>query len=252
MTADPVKRLENLHWMRQLHDSRLQEVKWSEVNCSKMPVENAHVKQDSPPAGTLEAYRPLRSEYSFCCPHLCRGGGGYPTSGTPGPDLAWGGYLIPAGGGGTAPWVPSPCPNLARGRGTPPQVTPCPDLARGIPHPCRGYPTSSTPPILIWQGGVPHLGYPPPLFWPSWGTPPQNPDLDGVPPPPIWTWLGYPPRPDWGTPPVDRRMDGQTRMKTLPSLRTTYAAGNNAIKDFWCKEICSLQPNVLHAGLLRQ
>ena len=31
-------------------------------------------------------------------------------------------------------------------------------------------------------------------------------------PPPVWT---------------DRRMDGQTRVKTLPSRRTTYAVGNN-------------------------
>ena len=91
-----------------------------------MPVENAHVKQDSPPAGTLEAYRPLRSEYSFCCPHLWRGGGGggYPTSGTPGPDLAWGGIPHPCWGGGGG----------------------------GVPH--LGY----HPRVLTWPGGgIPHL-----------------------------------------------------------------------------------------------
>ena len=31
-----------------------------------------------------------------------------------------------------------------------------------------------------------------------------------------------------GTPPVDRQMEGQTRVKTLPSRRTTYAGGNEA------------------------
>ena len=32
---------------------------------------------------------------------------------------------------------------------------------------------------------------------------------------------------DMGTPPVDRQMEGQTRVKTLPSRRTTYASGKN-------------------------
>ena len=31
----------------------------------------------------------------------------------------------------------------------------------------------------------------------------------------------------WVPPPVDRQIDGQTRVKTLPSRRTTYAGGNN-------------------------
>ena len=43
---------------------------------------------------------------------------------------------------------------------------------------------------------------------PGWGTPPHL-DLARVPP------LG-----------VDRQNDGQTRVKTLPSRRTTYAVGN--------------------------
>ena len=58
------------------------------------------------------------------------------------------------------------------------------------------------------NGGVPEVGYPP-----SRGTPQL--DLAVVPPGP-----GYPPS-------VDRQMDGQTRVKTLPSRRTTYAVGNN-------------------------
>ena len=32
-----------------------------------------------------------------------------------------------------------------------------------------------------------------------------------------------------GTPPVDRQMNGQTRVKTLPSRRTTYAGGKNGL-----------------------
>ena len=36
-------------------------------------------------------------------------------------------------------------------------------------------------------------------------------------------WDGYPPL--W----TDRLMDGQTRVKTLPSRRTTYAGGNNIL-----------------------
>ena len=130
----------------------------------------------------------------------CGGGGGYPTSDTPHPDLA-------------------------RGRGVP--------HPGGYPIPAGGYPTSGTP-ILTWPGGgtpslpgVPHLGYPPsdltgvspfrpgqgtPIR-PGWGTPhwtwleyPPS-DLAGV--PPHQTWLGYPPSgPGWGTPlGVDRQTD---------------------------------------------
>ena len=36
-----------------------------------------------------------------------------------------------------------------------------------------------------------------------------------------------------GTPSVDRQMDGQTRVKTLPSRRTTYAGGNKKNKIWW-------------------
>ena len=57
------------------------------------------------------------------------------------------------------------------------------------------------------QGGYP-TGVPP--AGPGWGTPQL--DLAGVPPPL-----------DRQT---DRWMDGKTRVKTLPSRRTTYAVGN--------------------------
>ena len=41
---------------------------------------------------------------------------------------------------------------------------------------------------------------------------------------PGWTWLRYPPPPRCGQ--TDGWMDGQTRVKTLPPRRTTYAVGN--------------------------
>ena len=123
-----------------------------------------------------------------------------------------------------------------------------PDLARGVPHPCHG----GTPPHLDLTGEPPHQSGPgqgiPLPSRPGWGTPPplqSGPgqgtpylDLAGLPPiwtwlyppylarvsPPIWTWLGYTP-PLW----TDRWMDGQTRVKTLPSRRTTYVGGNEHV-----------------------
>ena len=59
------------------------------------------------------------------------------------------------------------------------------------------------------------MGYPPgqgyPLAGPGQGTPPTAGPGRGTPPP------------------VDKQMDGQTRVKTLPSRRTTYAVGNEMI-----------------------
>ena len=65
----------------------------------------------------------------------------------------------------------------------------------------------------------PATGLPPPGYWPD---PPRYwPDR---PPLPHWTDLTPPPPPPW----TDRiMMDGQTRVKTLPSRCTTYAGGNN-------------------------
>ena len=63
----------------------------------------------------------------------------------------------------------------------------------------------------------PLAGPPPQLDWPlTWPPHPGWIDLWPDTPPAGWTW----------PPPVDRQMDGQTRVKTLPSHRTTYAGGN--------------------------
>ena len=166
--------------------------------------------QESPPAWMQEAYRPSCSEYSFCCPNWVPPPAGYPP-------------ILLAGGGGTLPG------------GT-----------------LVGYPWQGTPPA-----GHPPAGYPP---WQ--GTPQLH--LAGHPPPPSWTWQSTPPQVsapwhsgkcckalwDMGTPPqclphgilgnvakhygicvpppplwTDRWMEGQTRVKTLPSRRTAYAGG---------------------------
>ena len=95
------------------------------------------------------------------------------------------------------------------------------------------------PPILTWLGGtlpgyLPPAGYPipqqgTPTPWqgtPQQGTPPAGPGR--VPPPGVcpmafWEML----QSIMGTPLwTDRWMEGQTRVKTLPSRRTTYAGGN--------------------------
>ena len=115
---------------------------------------------------------------------------------------------------------------------------PHPDLAGG------GVPDLGTPPA----GYPPQQGTPPGRIPPHQGTPPQYPPCQGTPCPPA----GYPPSRvapptrvpppvaapwhsgkcckalwDMGNPPppVDRQMEGQTRVKTLPSRRTTYAGG---------------------------
>ena len=89
----------------------------------------------------------------------------------------------------------------------------------------------------------------------SWLTPP--PQLaDPLPPaglthPPSWTdppWLDWPPRLadpppwlDWHPPPAGLTpplwADRQTRVKTLPSRRTTYAGGKNTLtSDEWKRQ----------------
>ena len=145
--------------------------------------------QESPPAWTQEAYRPPCSEYSFCCPTRVPPPGGVPDRVTPP-----GGYLtrVPPLGG---------------------------DLTR-VP-PLGGVPDLGTPPGSTWLGT--------PLGGVS-GYPPGGGYLTGYPPgggsgyPPhrclmaFWEMLqsimgyGYPP--PW----TDRLVDGQTRVKTLPSL----------------------------------
>ena len=87
--------------------------------------------------------------------------------------------------------------------------------------------------------GTPQAGYPPEGYPP--GRVPPRLDLAGYPPPPRgWTWQGSPPlrclshgilgnvAKHYGiwVPPPRGQTEGQTRVKTLPSRRTTYAGGN--------------------------
>ena len=71
--------------------------------------------------------------------------------------------------------------------------------------------TGATRGGVLPAGGTPGRGTLP--AGPGWGTPP-----------PGWTWPGYAPCGQ-----TDGWMDGQTRVKTLPSRRTTYAVGNKVI-----------------------
>ena len=142
-------------------------------------------KQESPPAWTQEAYRPLCSKYSLCCPNWLPPRQGTPQAGYP------------------------PCQGTPPGQGTP----------------CQGTPPGRVPPQGTLRQGTP-LGRVPP----HQGTPPAGPGR--VPPPPAAPWhFGKCCKALWdtGTPPcgqTDWWMDGQTRVKTLPSRRTTYAGGN--------------------------
>ena len=156
-------------------------------------------QQESPPAWTQEAYRPPCSKYSLCCPNWVP-----PRQGTP----------HPAGPGRVPPpsWT---------WQGTPP----------------AGYPPSRVPPQLDLAGYPPQLdltGYPP---WQ--GNPPPQLDLAGYPPPVAAPWhSGKCCKALWdmGTPPSGQT-EGQTRVKTLPSRRTTYAGGKNELQSsvltFW-------------------
>ena len=115
---------------------------------------------------------------------------------------------------------------------------PPPPPSRDPPWP--GYPPSQPPGQGTPPTRVPPLGRVPPRQAPPQGTPPPA-GPGRVPPPPL-DLAGYPPATPWhsgkcckalwdmGTPrpPVDRQMEGQTRVKTLPSHRTTYAGGKDA------------------------
>ena len=164
------------------------------------------ILQESP-AWTQEAYRPPCSEYSFCCPNWV------PPSRVP-PVLTW-----PEG---TLPGTP---PSRLPPSRTPQQGTPSPLPLAG--YPLAGYPPAGYPPAGYPPAGYPLAGYLPAGYLPG-RVPPQL-DLAGYPwclphgilgnvakhygiwVPPLWT---------------DRLMEGQTRVKTLPSRRTTYAGGN--------------------------
>ena len=116
-----------------------------------------YVQQESPPAWTQEAYRPLRSKCSLCCWGR----------GVPHPVMVGGGVTLSSHGGGRVPiqfwWG-----------GVPPHH---PDLAWGYP-------------IQSWWGdilrGTPHhpdlAGVPPPPSRPGMGYPPTHRPGMGYPP----------------------------------------------------------------------
>ena len=146
-------------------------------------VGESNTEQESPPAWTQEAYRPLCSKYSLCCPNWVPPRGGYPVryhpGGVPGPP--------PRGGtrSGTPPGVPRP-PPPGGGAGGYPEPPP-----GGVPGPPRGGTWSGTP-----RGGTrtPPGGY---LDTPG-GVPGQVPPPGGYPDPPsppLWTdkhlWKQY-------------------------------------------------------------
>ena len=130
--------------------------------CSKD--QNYH-QQESPPAWMQEAYRPLCSKYSLCCPNWVPplggvpgqvpppGGSGYPRggtqSGTPPGGTRSGQVRYPPGGSGYPPWggtrsgqVPPP-----RGSGYPP--------GGGVRVPPRGVPSQVPGGVWVPPGGVP-------------------------------------------------------------------------------------------------
>ena len=94
-------------------------------NCDRQNIPNKSMKrQESPPAWTQEAYRPLCSKYSLCCPNWVPPGGvpGTPPSTPPVPPLGGTRYPpgyppggVPGGVSGTPPGgVPGPPPGVDR------------------------------------------------------------------------------------------------------------------------------------------
>ena len=174
-------------------------------------------KQESPPARTQEAYRPIRSKCSLCCSVSRIGGGTLSSPGQGGyPIQNWmGEYHIQS-------WCGVPHPFLTEGWGYSIQswvegygnwVAPCPDLGWGIPRPDLGmrYPS----PDLRWSA-PPHpdlrIGYP--LSRPGMGYPPSWPG-NGV-ASPLSAGQGYPHPP---------RKYEQTENITFP--HPSDAGGNN-------------------------
>ena len=147
--------------------------------------------QESPPASTQEAYRPPCSKYSLCCPNWVPPRPGYPPGqGTP---LA----RVPPSAR-VPPWPGYPPSQGTPGQGTPGQGTP---LARVPPRP--GYPPARVPPTRL----PPQPGYPPQAG--PGRVPPWLPH--GI--------LGNVAK-HYGirVPPPCGQTEGQTRVKTLPSL----------------------------------
>ena len=131
----------------------------------QLGINHQHIKQESPPAWTQEAYRPPRNKYMLCC--SCWGGtpGGRP------PCLTLGGHP-PAGG---VPWAGTPLPRVPWA-GAP--------LVGGEPRWVPPLIWMGYPPTISWTGYTPPpsagRGTPPPSA--GWGTTPHH-QLDGVPPP---------------------------------------------------------------------
>ena len=163
-------------------------------------------KQESPPAWTQEAYRLPCSEYSFCCPTRVPPRGG-----------TWPGYP-PGGSGyprGVPDWVPPWVPPWGYLTGYPPRGGTWPGYPPpgGVQVPPGGWYLTGYPPEGM--SGYPRGGVrvPPPLPHGILGNVAKH---YGIWVPPLWT---------------DRLMDGQTRVKTLPSLvLRTRAVKNNSTK----------------------
>ena len=109
---------------------------------------------------------------------------------------------------------------------------PCSDYSFCCPILADPPPVGLTPPSWTWPPPPhqldltpPWLDLTPPAGW-TWNPPPPGWTEDWPPPPPGWT-EDWPPPPLWTDRIMDGWMDGQTRVKTLPSRRTTYAGGND-------------------------
>ena len=199
--------------------------------------------------------RRVVSTPSVVLPGYPPGGGtwpGYPPRGVPDLGTPPGVWVPPQGGvpdlgtppGGYLTWVP---PRGGTWLGYPPRGGTWPGYPPGESgYPPGGYLTWVPPRGGNWLGypprGIPALGTPPGGTWigypPGVQVPPRGGTWLGY-PPGGGTWPGYPPRGVWvppaaswhsgkclqsimgyGYPPLwtDRLMDGQTRVKTLPSL----------------------------------
>ena len=122
------------------------------------------------------------------------------------------------------------------------------DIRGGVPPPRQ---------VRRGGGGVPRGGVVPPVRVPPPAKSDRGGTQGGVPPSRGTPPLGYPPgQVQWGGTQgevpsshldlagvhplgVDRQIDGQTRVKTLPSHRTTYAVGNKTSSSQM--KLCKMQ-----------
>ena len=191
------------------------------------PLPKVFIKQESPPAWTQEAHRPLRSIQPWM-----GGWGGFPSSlgwGTPPPVKDWMGYPPPpvqdCMGQPPHPRLDGESPQSKAGWGTP-------SLGWGVPPISRmGYPQSEPgmgySPVQTWVGVPPisRMGYPPLSRPGMWYPSPLVQTWDGVPPisrmgypppsrPGMWypsplvqTWEGVPPHQQYGVSPSIQTWD---------------------------------------------